>query len=293
MSDRSTKDTAGITVAVNLSRMRRVGARPSLPRYIAALWGRRQFIMFDARARVQSANDNDRLGSLWLILTPILNGMTYYFMFGVLLGTSRGIENFLGYLVIGVFTFQMSRASITQGASSLTGNRKVIQAFNFPRAALPLAVNLRELLSSIPATITMLLIIIVAAPVEEITWRWLLIIPAIGLQFLFNLGVGLIVAPLVLKVNDIGNLLSFVLRLWMYGSAVFYSLDRFAAYPQLVRVLEMNPLFLVIDILRDSLLYSTTPSWESWTVLSFWAFGALFIGFVFFWWKEESYGRTD
>ena len=293
MSDRSTKDAAGITVAVNLSRMRRVGARPSLARYIAALWGRRQFIMFDARARVQSANDNDRLGSLWLILTPILNGMTYYFMFGVLLGTSRGIENFLGYLVIGVFTFQMSRASITQGASSLTGNRKVIQAFNFPRAALPLAGNLRELLSSIPATITMLLIIIVAAPVEEITWRWFLIIPAIGLQFLFNLGVGLIVAPLVLKVNDIGNLLSFVLRLWMYGSAVFYSLDRFAAYPQLVRVLEMNPLFIVINILRDSLLYSTTPSWESWTVLSSWALGTLIIGFLFFWRKEESYGRTD
>lgn len=293
MSNRATRETAGITVAVNLSRMRRVGARPTLARYIAALWGRRQFIMFDARARVQSANDNDRLGSLWLILTPVLNGLTYYFMFGILLGTSRGIENFVGYLVIGVFTFQMSRASIMQGARSLTSNSKVIQAFNFPRAALPLAANLRELLSSIPATITMLLIIIIAAPVEEITWRWLLIFPVIGLQFLFNLGVGLILAPLVLKVNDIGNLLSFVLRLWMYGSAVFYSLDRFAAYPNLVSALEYNPLFMVIDILRDSLLYSTTPSWDTWAVLSLWAFGTLIVGFVLFWRKEESYGRTD
>jgi len=293
MTGKATQEAGNITVSVNLSRMRRVGARPSLPRYLRALFGRRQFILFDARARVQSANDNDRLGSLWLILTPILNGLTYYFMFGVLLGTSRGIENFVGYLVIGVFTFQMSRVSITQGARSLTGNQKVIQAFNFPRAALPLAVNLRELLSSIPATLTMLIIIIVAAPVEPITWRWLLIIPAIGLQFLFNLGVGLILAPLVLKVNDIANLLSFGLRLWMYGSAVFYSLDRFAAYPQLVRVLELNPLYIVIDIMRDSLLYSTTPSMDSWLVLSTWALGTLVVGFLFFWSKEESYGRTD
>lgn len=293
MSNRTTQETAGTTVAVNLSRMRRVGARPSLPRYVAGLWGRRQFIMFDAHARVQSANENDRLGSLWLILTPLFNGLTYYFMFGILLGTSRGIENFLGYLVIGVFTFQMSSASVAQGARSLTSNRAVIQAFNFPRAALPLAVNLRVLLSSIPATITMLLIIIVAAPVEQITWRWLLIVPAIGLQFLFNLGVGMILAPLVLRVNDIGNLLSFILRLWMYGSAVFYSMDRFAAYPQLVSILENNPLFIVIDILRDSLLYSTTPSLNSWAVLSLWTFGTLIIGFVSFWWKEESYGRAD
>lgn len=293
MIDEVTQGPAGITVAVNLSRMRRVGARLSLSRYIAALWGRRQFIMFDARARVQSANDNDRLGSLWLILTPILNGMTYFFMFGILLGTSRGIENFLGYLVIGVFTFQMSSSSISQGARSITANQKVIQAFNFPRAALPLAVNLRVLLSSIPATIAMLLIIIVAAPIEEITWRWLLILPAILLQFLFNLGMGLIFAPLVFKVNDIGNLLSFVLRFWMYGSAVFYSLDRFAAYPLLVAILELNPLYLVIDIMRDSLLYSITPSLQSWSVLTLWAVGALSVGFVLFWRKEESYGRAD
>ena len=293
MSNRAIPGATGITVAVNLSKMRRVGARPSLARYIAALWGRRQFIVFDARVRVQSANDNDRLGSLWLILTPVLNGLTYYFVFGILLGTSRGIENFLGYLVVGVFTFQMSSSAILLGARSLTNNRSVVQAFNFPRAALPLATNLRELLSNIPATIIMLLIIIVAAPLEEITWRWFLIIPAIGLQSLFNLGVGMLLAPLVLKVNDIANLLSFVMRIWMYGSAVFYSLDRFSAYPELVNILELNPLFVVIDIMRDSLLYSATPSLDSWAVLSSWALGTFVLGFVLFWWKEESYGRTD
>ena len=293
MNEEKTQDAAIITVSVNLSKMRRVGARQSMGRYLATLWNRRQFILFDARSRVQSANENDRLGSLWLILTPILNGLTYFFIFGILLGTSRGIENFIGYLIIGVFTFQISSSSITQGARSLTSNRKIIQAFSFPRAALPLAVNLRELLASIPSIISMLLIIIVVAPVEEITWRWLLILPAVLLQFLFNLGIGLILGPLVLRVNDIANVLSFVLRLWMYGSAVFYSLDRFAAYPILVRVLELNPLFLVIDIMRDSLLYSTTPSWTSWSTLSLWALGALMVGFVTFWRKEESYGRAD
>lgn len=282
-----------MTVAVNLSRLHRVGARPSLPNYLAQLWGRRQFILFDARARVQSANDGSRLGSLWLILTPILNGLTYFLVFGVLLGTSRGIENFIGYLVIGVFTFQMTSSAVIQGARSLVGNQKVIQAFRFPRAALPIAVNVRELLSSIPANIVMLLIIIIAVPVEEITWRWLLIVPALALQFVFNLGLSLLLAPLVLKVRDVANILSFVMRLWMYGSAVFYTLDRFRAYPDLVTVLELNPLFCVIDILRDALLYSTTPRWETWAVLMLWAFGALAAGLVAFWRKEESYGRTN
>ncbi|WP_396157325.1 ABC transporter permease [Arthrobacter sp.] len=285
--------TDSVTVAVNLSRLHRVGARPSFPDYLVQLWDRRQFILFDARARVQSANQGHRLGSLWLILTPILNGLTYYLIFGVLLGTSRGVENFVGYLVIGVFTFQLTARAVNEGARSLLANRKVIQAFSFPRASLPIAVNVRELLASVPSTIVMLLIIVVAPPVEEITWRWLLILPAIALQFLFNLGLGLLLAPLVLRVRDIANLLAFITRLWMYGSAVFYSLDRFSAYPRLVGILEANPLFCVIDIMRDVLLYNSTPAWESWSVLMLWALGTLALGFLTFWRKEESYGRSN
>nr|WP_245192500.1 ABC transporter permease [Arthrobacter pigmenti] len=273
--------------------MRRIGAKPSFPDYLVQLWDRRQFIFFDAQSRVQSANDKDRLGSLWLILTPILNGLTYFFIFGILLGTSRGIENFIGYLVIGIFTFQISAGAVVQGSKSLVSNSSMIQAFNFPRAALPIAVNIRQLLASIPSTIVMLLIIIVAAPVEEITWRWLLVVPAIVLQHLFNLGIGMLLAPAVLKVNDIGNLLSFFMRLWMYGSAVFYSFDRLSGYPFLVSVLEANPLFCVIDIIRDSVLYNTTPSFQTWAVLALWAFAAIAAGFVLFWRQEESYGRVD
>ncbi|MGM0929183.1 MAG: ABC transporter permease [Actinomycetota bacterium] len=282
-----------ITVPVSLKKLHRIGARPDFTDYLVQLWDRRQFIIFDAQARVQSANDKDKLGSLWLILTPLFNGLTYYFIFGMLLGTGRGIDNFVGYLVIGIFTFQVSGTAVLQGARSLVANESVIKAFTFPRAALPIAVNLRELLSAIPSTIVMLLIVIIAAPVEEITWRWLLIIPAILLQHLFNLGIGMLLAPFLYKVHDIGNLLSFLTRLWMYGSAVFYSLDRFKDYPALVKVLEANPLYIVIDIIRDSVLYATTPSWQSWAALTAWALGLLSIGFFVFWRQEESYGRVS
>ena len=68
------------------------------------LWDRRSFIFFDARARVQSGHDNNHLGIAWLVLTPVLTGLSFYLIFGLLLGTSKGIENFIGYLIIGVFT---------------------------------------------------------------------------------------------------------------------------------------------------------------------------------------------
>ncbi len=221
-----------------------------------------------------------------------MSGLSFYLIFGVLLGTSKGIENFVGYLIIGVFTFQMTTRSILGGAKSLTSNTSMIRAFQFPRAALPIALNVRELISNVPVTIVMLLFIIFTAPAEEITWRWLLIVPAILLQFLFNLGFGMLLAPLILKVPDFSMLLSFVVRFWMYASAVFFAETRFDKYPIMSTIMDFNPVFQVIKIIRDSVLYDTTPSWRSWAVLALWALGSVAAGLFVFWRGEESYGRV-
>lgn len=278
-------------LSVDFRRLQRVGARPGFFDYLVQVWDYRHFIAYDARSRVQSGNRRDRLGSVWLILNPVLNGLTYYLIFGLLLQTGRGIENFIGYLVIGIFLFQFSARSITNGARSIQQNRAVIQAFSFPRATLPIAVNLRELFANIPVLIVMVLIVMVVPPTEEITWRWLLVIPALVLQWIFNLGVGLILARVISKVNDVVHLLSFALRALMYASAVFYSYERFIDQPVLLQIVQLNPLFNVLDIVRDCLLYAQVPSWQSWAVLASWALGALAVGAVYFWRAEETYGR--
>lgn len=287
-----TETPATVSVPVNLVRLTKVGQRPDFLDYLVQLWDRRSFIFFDARARVQSGNDKNHLGSAWLVLTPLLNGLSFYLIFGLFLGTSKGIDNFIGYLIIGVFTFSMSTRSILGGAKSLTGNTSMIRAFQFPRASLPIAVNVRELLSNIPVTIVMLLFVIFTSPAEEITWRWLLIIPAIALQFLFNLGIGMLLAPVLLKIPDLSHLLSFIIRFLMYVSAVFFAEERFGKYPVVRTIMDFNPIYQVIKIIRDSVLYDTTPSWRAWGVLGLWALGSVGAGLFVFWRGEESYGRV-
>ncbi|XAS62930.1 ABC transporter permease [Pseudarthrobacter sp. So.54] len=292
MSIKEQPEASVVSVPVNLAKLTKVGQRPGLLDYLVQLWDRRSFIFFDARARVQSGHDKTNLGIAWLVLTPALSGLSFYLIFGLLLNTSKGIENFIGYLIIGVFTFQMTTRSVLGGAKSLTSNSSMIRAFRFPRAALPIALNVRELLSNVPVTIVMLLFIIFTPPAEVISWRWFLIIPAIFLQFLFNMGIGMLLAPLILKFPDLGMLLSFVMRLWMYASAVFFSEQRFDNYPVLRTIMDFNPVFLVIKIMRDSVLYDTTPSWRSWAVLSLWALASVAAGLVVFWRGEERYGRV-
>lgn len=280
-------------VLVDTKQLARVGARPSFIDYMVSIWNYRHFIFHDSKARVQSGNRQDRLGSAWLLLNPLLNGIGYYLIFGLLLESNRGIENFVGYLVIGVFLFQISTRSIVNGAKAIRSNSNVIQAFNFPRATLIVSVNVRELIASVPVLLAMLLLVLLIDPVEEITWRWLLLIPAVLLQMLFNLGTGFILAPLVARFGDLVHVISFMMRFWLFASCVMFSIERYANWPLIKTIVEINPLYLVLSIVRDSLLYAETPQWQSWVGLAAWALGALCVGVLYFWRGEESYGRND
>ncbi|QSZ49904.1 ABC transporter permease [Arthrobacter sp. D5-1] len=278
-------------MSVDIRKLSRVGSRPGFLDYLVQLWDYRQFIFYDARARVQSGTRKDRLGSAWLLLNPVFNGLTYYVIFGLLLQTSRGIENFVGYLIVGVFLYQFSSGAITSGARSIRSGKSVVQAFNFPRAALPIGANIREMLSAVPLILGMLLLIIIVPPAEKISLLWFLVIPALLLQGIFNLGIGMILARIISRVHDVTHLLPFFLRAWMYGSAVFYSYERFVSDPTLLAIMKFNPLFNVIDIVRSSVVYNRMPAWESWASLGVVSLGALLVGFIFFWQGEETYGR--
>lgn len=292
-SDSAPAGTESDVVLIDKRPFVRVGARPNIFRYIGQMWSYRHFILFDARARVAGSAANDALGRLWMLLNPILNGATYFLVFGVLLGTGRGIENFLGYLIIGVFMFRYTTSSVTAGSKAIVGNRPVIRAFSFPRATLAVATNVRELISNIPTFLMMFVLVLAIPPSEPITWAWLLFVPALALNFIMNLGLGLFLARLVARWNDVTHLIAFGTRAWLYLSCVFFSADRFADNAALTALMNANPMFCVLDIVRDILLYGGMGDPARWLVLGAWALGALVIGGLVFWQAEESYGREQ
>jgi teichoic acid transport system permease protein len=280
------------TKLVTLGNLSRVGARPPLGQYVRLLWARRYFLWADARAKVTSGTRQSLLGQAWLILDPLINGAVYYLVFGLLMKNARGIENFLGYLLIGVFLFQFTTASINGGARSVQTGKNLIRAFTFPRAALPISVVLRNLLNLGPTLVVLGALIYFIPPVEEYTWRIALVPAVLVLQVMFTTGLSLLVARWAAALPDVANLIRMSMRIWLYASAVFFSFDTLLEdRPDIQMVLEANPMFIVLDIVRDCVLYATTPDPMRWVWLGGWAVGTLLIGFITFWQAEESYGR--
>ncbi|KQU68208.1 ABC transporter permease [Phycicoccus sp. Root101] len=276
---------------VDISRLKPVGQRAALGSYIHQLWHRRHFITADSRARAFAGNRDTLLGRFWLVGKPVLDGLTYFLIFGVLLGTARGIDNYIGFLLIGVFLFSFTSASLNGGAGVMAGGKNLIRAFSFPRASIPLALALRQAISMFPVVIAMLVMIVVIPPHAKITWLWALFPVVFLLQVCLNSGIILYTARLTSALPDLRLVIGFASRFWMYGSGVMYSIDKFVTHPQLLAVLEFNPAFCVLEISRDLLLYGTMPDLKLWLTLGAWAIVTPVLGFLYFWQGEEEYGR--
>jgi teichoic acid transport system permease protein len=266
-------------------------ARPSLREYLGQLWQRRHFIMAFATARNIATYTGSRLGQVWQVLTPLLNAIVYFLLFGLLLKASRGVENYVAFLVTGVFVFTFTQRSVQNGAKSISGSLSLIRALHFPRACLPLSYTLVELQQLLVSMLVLLVIVLLTG--EPISWAWLTLVGALALQMLFNIGLSLAMARIGARIQDVNQLLPFLTRTWLYISGVFFSIEHFTqGAPEAVRVLlSVNPAAVYIDLFREALLQEHNPIPYAWWLGLGWALVALVGGFVYFWLYEERYGR--
>ncbi|MCI3270818.1 ABC transporter permease [Streptomyces cylindrosporus] len=272
------------------------GARPSLAEYVRQLWDRRHFILAFSRAKLTAQYSQAKLGQLWQVATPLLNAAVYFFIFGMILKANRGLDHdvYIPFLVTGVFVFTFTQSSVMAGVRAISGNLGLVRALHFPRASLPISFALQQLQQLLYSMIVLFAVAAAFGSYPDLSW--LLIVPVLVLQFLFNTGLALIFARAGSRTPDLAQLMPFVMRTWMYASGVMFSIPIFLAdKPQwLANVLQLNPAAIYMDLMRFALIEgygSENLPDHAWAVAGGWAALIALGGFVYFWKAEERYGR--
>ncbi|MET9465780.1 ABC transporter permease [Streptomyces sp. NPDC006544] len=272
------------------------GARPTLPRYLGQLWGRRHFVTAHATARMHAQYSQAGLGQIWHLVTPLLNAAVYYFIFGVVMQASHGVPDYLPFLLTGVFVWDFIGSCVNAATRSVQGNLGLVRALHFPRASLPLS-TVVQLFQQLLVTMGALIVLLLAFG-QTPTLNWLLVFPALLLTAAFCAGCAMIMARVGAKSPDVSQLMPFVLRTWMYASGVMWSIDsmlRTADLPRWVSTaLQLNPAAVFIDLMRFALIDTYGADrlpHHVWPIALGWALIVGVGGFVFFWKAEEEYGR--
>lgn len=260
---------------------------PSAGSYLAEAWRRREFAVLVPAQDLRAQNMGTVLGQLWHLANPALLVGVYFLIFGVVIDTSRGVENFLGFLIVGVVLFHLTQRVVQDSAVCISRNLGLIRSVQFPRILLPAATLNGQTAAFLPALA--LAMVAVVATGERPTLRWL-VLPAVLLaQFIFHLGAALLVARVGASLSDLQQLLPHVFRLLFYGSGVIFSVEAFVTSPGWRRAFALNPIYDLITCARWCLVGEPVDGWVV-AGLLVWCIALPVVGFAVFHRSEQRLG---
>lgn len=191
------------------------------------------------------------LGYLWTILDPLLMSMIYFVVFALIFQrTGVGYEPYFLFLLSGLLPWQWFNGSVMEGSRALQSEAKLIRSAKLPRELWVLRVVIAkciEFVFALPVLLTFTVIYLVRGE-AELNWRLVLIPVGMAMQSALTLGVTLMLAPVVVLVNDMRQVIRIGLRMMFYATPIIYVTSR--APDWLAQVLWLNPMAGVMEFYR-------------------------------------------
>jgi ABC-2 type transport system permease protein len=188
------------------------------------------------------------LGYLWSILDPLVMAGIYWFVFTQVFDRTVGHEPYIVFLLAGLLPWMWFTGAVSDATRAFTREAKLVRSTTIPRtiwvSRLVLSKGI-EFVASIPV-----LAVFAIATGAALHWEAVYFLLAIIIQTVLTLGIGLIVAPLVVFFRDLERAVKLALRFLFYASPIIYGLGDL---PENLRTLgAFNPLSGIISLYRGA-----------------------------------------
>lgn len=258
--------------------------------YLEALWRRRDFMVAMPAENIRAQHQNTFLGNIWHLANPLLTVGVYLIVFGGLLGVDRGIDNYLLWLTVGVFTYNLTSSTVLGGATAIGANQGLMRAIRFPRALLPISIVVGKLLTF---AFELGAVAAVALLTGEGLSKRLVALPlVIAVHTMLNLGGAFIAARLNDSFRDMQQIIPFLFRLLQFVSGVMYPIERYtdSSHAWVHRLVVWNPIVHLLELYRWVFLGTPVTLGATLRCVAVSAV-VLVVGFRYFVAAEHRYGR--
>lgn len=223
------------------------------------------------------------LGIVWTVLNPLLMMIVMAVVFSNLFKGS--VDNFPVYVMVGNIVFSSNSASTMQGMSSIIWNASLIKKVYIPKYLFPLSNVLSCLINFGFSFIALIFVMIFTGAEFHITiiTIW---IPLLYLT-IFSFGLSLILCTINIFFRDMEYFYGVFTSVWMYLSAIFYTID---ILPKgLQNVVLYNPLYQYITFFRKIVIDGVYPGLLDNIVCMGYAIVTLLIGILIFNKKQDKF----
>lgn len=221
------------------------------------------------------------LGMIWSVLSPLLMLCVMATIFVHFFG--RNTPHYIVYLFSGLVIFNYYTEATNEGMNALMSNAGVFSKINVPKYLFLFSKNVSALINFV--IILLIYFVFVWFDNITITLKFLCLIYPILCLIFINVGIGLILSALFIFFRDIQYLYRLFTQVVMYGSAIFYNIDRLPQHLQ--TLFYCNPIFVCITYFRSVVLHNTVP--DLWLHLLLVGYALLLFGIGCWVYKKYNY----
>ena len=186
------------------------------------------------------------LGYLWSILDPLLMSLIYWFIFTQVFTRSVGESPYIVFLLTALLPWVWVNGAVSDSTRAFLRDVRLVRSVALPRwiwvGRIIFSKGI-EFVLSLPV-----LIVFAVFSGATVGWELVLFPVAVILLAILTLGIGLIVAPLVVFFRDLERATKLVLRVLFYASPIIYGAADLPAFAQ--PLAWLNPLSGIFALFR-------------------------------------------
>jgi lipopolysaccharide transport system permease protein len=200
------------------------------------------------------------LGSLWVLARPLLMTVVFVYLKNISIEDSTIGAPYSLYLYSGLILWFFFAEAVSCSASSIQGDKVLMQKLYFPRIFSPVSKVLAQLPGLLYSAIPLIgmLIYYEGFPVINIFAITLAVIQVV----LLSIGVGCFFSALIAVSHDWDRFLSLSIYLGLFISPVIYSYNHIPSF--MAPLLQLNPIVGPLDIWRHGFIEGYHFSAENW-----------------------------
>ncbi|MFK7739102.1 MAG: ABC transporter permease [Planctomycetota bacterium] len=262
----------------------------SLLRYPSLVWQNRYTVQNFFQRELMGRFHGSFLGAWWMLVQPLFMFAVYFLVFGVMFdrtGNGPSVDYAL-YLFSGVIVFHALTEATSSCCNIIVQNGNLVKKVAFPSEVLPVHVSMISVVLYLIGAVVCLTVGVASGQFGF--GVHLLGLPLVVLvQFIFVLGLGMLLANANVFVRDVSQLWRIISMAWMFTSPVFWTPDMIVEKlgDKADILFTLNPAYSMLMAQR----YALAGPWPNVGIDSFWghlgagaawAVGLMVVGYVTF-----------
>ena len=245
----------------------------------------RTFIVGSVRRDIEAQFRGSLLGGAWVLIQPLAMISIYTLVFAnVMRSRLAGVEDTYGYsiyLCAGLLAWTFFAESLGRLQGVFVANANLLKKATFPRICLPL-VSL-GVTSFNFAVISGLFLLFLLVSGHWPGWVLLGIVPALAVQVVWTLALGMLAATVNVFFRDVGQLVNVGLLFWFWLTPIVYPATVLPAWAQ--GWAWLNPFSIFVHHYQQVFVYARLPGQSAWLALA----AAALVGLALLWFGWRVY----